>query len=144
MLECLIIGDSIGVGLSMVKPECVQIAVSGINSYNWYKDFGKRPAYDMVQYRYVIISIGTNDHAGIETEQNIMNIRSKITADKVIWLMPNPQKRKNQFEIIMKYVRELGDIPIDVYPHTGKDDIHPATMDAYKKLSGEINWRLKR
>ena len=42
MLECLIIGDSIGYGLSMARPDCVQIAVSGINSWNWYMLFNKR------------------------------------------------------------------------------------------------------
>jgi len=144
MLECLILGDSIGVGLAMAKPECVQMAVGGINSYNWYKDFGKRPAYDMTQYKIVVISIGTNDHDGIETEQNIMNIRSKIVADKVIWLLPSGTKRRKQHDIVLKYAKELGDIPMDIYSFTGKDDIHPATLDAYKKLSGEINWRLKR
>ena len=144
MLECLILGDNIGIGLSMVRPACVQMTASGTNSFNWYKDFNKRPGYYATMYQYVVISIGIYDHDGIDTEQNIMDIRSKITSEKVIWLMPSPVKRKKQYDFIMKYVKECGDIPIDVYPYTGIDDIHPPTLNDYKKLSNEITWRLKQ
>ena len=35
MLECLILGDSLAVGVGQVRTECVTRAKSGINSYNY-------------------------------------------------------------------------------------------------------------
>ena len=35
MLECLILGDSLAVGVGQVRSECVTRAKSGINSYNY-------------------------------------------------------------------------------------------------------------
>ena len=143
MLECLIIGDSIGYGLSMARPDCVQMTVSGINSWNWYKDFGKRPAYDMAKYKVVVVSIGTNDHDGIDTEDNIATIRSRIIADKVVWLLPSQLKRRKQYQIVMDYCRQVGDICMDIDNFTGQDRIHPPTLKAYRELSNEINYRTK-
>ena len=37
MIECLIVGDSIAVGVSQVRHECMSIAKSGINSSDWNK-----------------------------------------------------------------------------------------------------------
>jgi hypothetical protein len=35
MLDCLIIGDSIGVGVANIRKECVAYVKGGINSYQW-------------------------------------------------------------------------------------------------------------
>ena len=57
MLECLIVGDSIAVGVSQVRPECASIAKSGINSRDWVThNLGKlEPA------KTLIISLGANE-----------------------------------------------------------------------------------
>jgi len=35
MIECLILGDSIGVGVANVRKECVAYVQGGINSHQW-------------------------------------------------------------------------------------------------------------
>ena len=37
MIDCMILGDSIAVGMHQFKPECVAYAKGGINSWQWNK-----------------------------------------------------------------------------------------------------------
>ena len=39
MVDCMVIGDSIAVGVSMIRKECVKYAVSGWNSNKWNNVF---------------------------------------------------------------------------------------------------------
>ena len=39
MLDCLILGDSIAVGVHMFKKECVAYAKGGINSWQYNRDY---------------------------------------------------------------------------------------------------------
>ena len=72
MLECLIIGDSIGVGVSQVRTECMSIVKSGINSNTW-----KNTNITKLQpAKVLIISLGANDLKGHDTEGNVREIRS--------------------------------------------------------------------
>ena len=65
MLECLIIGDSIAVGTSRARPECVAYVQGGINSYQWVNKFVNNSPYIA---NTVIISLGSNDHKHVKTE----------------------------------------------------------------------------
>ena len=77
MLECLIIGDSIAVGTHQFKPECVAYAKGGINSWQWLnQNVGKTP----LLAKTVIISLGSNDHKGVKTYEELQLLRSKIKA----------------------------------------------------------------
>ena len=57
MLECLIVGDSIAVGVSQVRPECQSIAKSGINSRDW----NNKHLHKLKPARTLVISLGAND-----------------------------------------------------------------------------------
>lgn len=85
MLECLIIGDSIAVGTKMFAPtECVSYAKGGWNTWQWNKKWGKTP----LEARTVVISLGTNDHDGVNTFKELEKIRYRIKSMKVVWVMP--------------------------------------------------------
>jgi lysophospholipase L1-like esterase len=129
MLECLIIGDSIAFGVSMVRPECTAIVRSGINSANWNRNF--LPAVQPAKT--VIISLGTND-SHIDTESNLRKLRAAVKAPRVFWLLPSHKLRSEQFRIVNYVARMNGDIVIprpekDISP----DGIHP-TNKGYKTL----------
>jgi hypothetical protein len=143
MFECLIIGDSIATGVASVKPECAKIATIGLSSADWLKQNNKRPIFDMSEYRYVVISLGTNDYTGDKTEDHLLKIRSRLHADKVIWLLPSEIKKKEQFQIVMDVCRGMGDICMDIDNFTGRDRIHPPTVRAYEELAVEIKRRLR-
>jgi len=58
MLECLILGDSIAVGVAQFRPECVAYAKGGINSRQWVNSYITKNR----SANTVIISLGSNDH----------------------------------------------------------------------------------
>jgi hypothetical protein len=127
MLECLILGDSIAVGTKMFKPECAVIARSGINSKDWVNtNITKSP----FRAGTVIISLGTNDHDGVNSFKELLAMRDRITAERVYWIMP-PIKPHIQamVEIIS---RNYNDTIISTN-RLQPDKIHPSWA-GYKEL----------
>jgi len=129
MLECLIIGDSIAVGVSQVRTECQAIAKSGINSANW----NKLHLHKLQPTKTLIISLGAND-LGIDTEANIRKLREKAQADRVCWLLPSQKLKPDQYRAVKFVAQDFGDT---VIPRPEKDisadGVHP-TYKGYKVL----------
>lgn len=130
MLECLIVGDSIAVGVGQVRPECQAIAKSGINSSNW----NKQHLHKLKPTRVLIISLGAND-LGVNTEENIRTLRSRAQAEKVFWLLPSQRLKPEQVRAVKFVAQDFGDI---VIPRPEKnisaDGVHP-TYKGYKELA---------
>jgi len=131
MLECLIIGDSIAVGVSQVRKECQSIAKSGINSKNWNKQHLDK----LKPTKTLIISLGANDLSNIDTDNNIRILRMRAQANRVFWLLPSGKLKPKQAAIVEKVATEFGDIIIP-RPETdiSGDGVHP-TYTGYKKLA---------
>ena len=130
MLECLIVGDSIGVGVSQVRKECSAIVKSGINSKDWNKlHLGK-----LQPTKTLIISLGANDYKGINTEANIRRLRTNASADRVFWLLPSKKLKPEQVKSVELIAEEFGDVIIP-RPETNisSDGVHP-TYKGYKIL----------
>jgi lysophospholipase L1-like esterase len=127
MLECLILGDSIAVGIAQHRPECVAYAKVGINSRNWVNQNITKE----LSAGTVIISLGSNDHKNVNTLRELFTLREVVRAKQVYWILPaiNPE------------VQEMVDIVADKYedkiikiPTVSKDGVHPTT-NAYKELA---------
>ena len=133
MLECMIVGDSIAVGVARARPECVSYARGGWNSWQWNKDYlarsVSRPA------KTVIISLGANDHKGVKTEQELRKMRESIKGNRVFWIDPGKDRKPVPHDAIVKIAQEYGDIilprPKD---HMSVDGVHP-TGRGYKILA---------
>ena len=121
----MIIGDSIGVGVSHVRKECVSTAVGGINSWqaNQYNSNKK------VVAKTVIISLGSNDHKGVKTEAELRKLRTNTTADRVYWIMP--AIKPDIQEIVRTIAADWKDIVLPISETT--DKVHP-TMRSYKEI----------
>jgi lysophospholipase L1-like esterase len=133
MFECLILGDSIAYGTHQVKPECVSLSKSGINSKDWNARYGN--AISLADsYDSVVISLGSNDLKNINTKQEVQKIRNKIKAKKVFWIIPAIKPRVQN--IIKEVAIEHKDtiIPITIL---SKDKIHP-TYYGYKDIAKNI------
>lgn len=124
---CLILGDSIAVGLRMIAmPECQMLAKSGINSWQfnrmWPGDF---------RGHVVVVSLGSNDHAGVKTADELERLRARISAERVAWVLPGGNLPASRVPIatiqgiIAALAAKYGDA---VVPITGmsKDRIHPS------------------
>lgn len=129
MIECLIVGDSIAVGVSQVRHECASIAKSGINSSDW----NKRHLHKLKPVRTLIISLGAND-LGINTEGNVRSLRTNARADRVFWLLPSQRLKPKQVAAVQQVAAEFGDTVIPRPENNiSQDGVHP-TYKGYKIL----------
>jgi lysophospholipase L1-like esterase len=130
MIDCLIVGDSIGVGTAQVRTECVAYVKGGINSHQWLnKNIQNTP----LQAKTVIISLGSNDHKYVKTESELDNIRQLTKADRVFWILP--AIKPDIQEIIKKVAARYGDTVLPI-TRLQPDGIHPSWA-GYKKLAEE-------
>lgn len=136
MLECLILGDSIAVGIGQARQECVTLARSGITSEAWYRGYAYNP-YFKDPYRVVVISLGTNDMRGMTSEM-LFNIRQKITAPLVIWILPSGTLKPIQVAVIRELANEFHDKILSIHEYVGPDGIHPPTLTAYRNIGQKI------
>jgi hypothetical protein len=129
MLECLIIGDSIAVGVSQFRQECLSQVQGGISSSGWIKKYGDttQPA------KVLIISLGANDY-DINTLPNIEKIRANAKADKVFWLLPRIERVPHAHEAVRKVATQYGDVAINRPKDVSSDGIHP-TDKGYRELA---------
>ncbi len=130
MLECLIVGDSIAVGVSQIRTECHAIVKSGINSSDW----NKRHLHQLKPTKTLIISLGAND-LGVNTQENIRRLREAAQADRVFWLLPSQRLKPEQVRAVKFVAQDFGDL---VIPRPEKnisaDGVHP-TYRGYKELA---------
>lgn len=139
MLECLILGDSLGVGLHRVRPQCALYAHVGINSKQYNRRWGGEFFSDVV-----IISLGSNDHRGINTTAELKRLRDRVVAKtRVVWIMPAGNVERERYQTIRSAVYSIaeqhGDMVVDAHPqYMAKDGIHP-TRTGYVWLDSFIS-----
>ena len=135
MLECLILGDSIAVGISQHRSGCVHLARGGINTSVYNRDYGPSMLIANMDYHTVIISLGTNDSTGMDTEGNIRRLRGTVQGKQVFWVLPSAERRPSQRQAVMKIAAEFRDAIISVdLPQLGADRIHP-TGRGYQEIA---------
>ena len=134
MLECLILGDSLAVGVGQIRQECTTRAKSSINSYDyvnrhiWHTNGNN-------QAKTIIISLGSNDTKNIKTFEELDTLRQLVKADRVYWILPaiKEEKRKAVWAVANKH----HDHVIETRNHDlSPDRIHP-TGKGYKTISNQ-------
>lgn len=127
MLDCLILGDSIAVGTHQFRPECVSYAKGGWNTWQWNRDYLQ---YDLTA-KTVIISLGSNDHKGVKTRQELEKMRAKVAGSRVFWILP--AIKPDIQDIVKDIAQKNGDVVLPI-TRLQKDGIHPSTA-GYKELA---------
>lgn len=117
-MDCIILGDSIAVGISQFRTDCQIEARVGISAAVF--PVGPREA------RTVLISLGTND--GSDPTSYLMNLRRNIKAEKVIWVIPT--RHQNAVRAI---AAQWGDHTMSMV-RVGPDGVHPDAV-GYRKMS---------
>ena len=126
MIDCLILGDSIAKGISDIRRECVAYVKSGINSRDW----NDRYVESIKPARSTIISLGSNDYKNLNTEVELVALRTFVNSDRVFWIVPAIKPEKQ--ELVRKIARHFGDTFITI-PELSKDGVHP-TYRGYQQL----------
>jgi lysophospholipase L1-like esterase len=120
MLSCIMVGDSIAVGVGQARPECETIAQVGISSSRYIATL--LPA-GQTEAATAVISLGVNDDASLDTIGNLREVRSRIVSPNVIWLLP--ALKENVRAMIRTVAAENGDRTLDTRPQAGRDHLHP-------------------
>lgn len=134
MIDCMVIGDSIAVGVAQQRTECVSYSTGGYNTWQWNKKYGDK----VLASPTVIISLGTNDHSGVHTFKELSKMRANVTAERVYWILPPCNDKfckANVNEIVEIIARSRGDIVLKTNK-LQKDAIHPSWA-GYKDLANE-------
>jgi hypothetical protein len=126
MLECIVLGDSIAVGTQQFAKECQLQGRGGINTWQFNKMY---PGSFYAET--VIISLGSNDHQYVKTYDQLFEMRQRVGAKNVFWVLPagNLKASNVPIERIQGFIREIaysyGDT---VLPIRGlqPDGIHPS------------------
>ncbi len=131
-IECLVMGDSLAVGVGQIRKECVTYAKSGINSYDYVNRFVFN-THGNTSASTVIISLGSNDGPKLDTYEELDTLRQMVKADRVYWILPNIKetKRKAVWLVAKKY----NDFVIDARnSDRSADGVHP-TYRGYKDIA---------
>jgi lysophospholipase L1-like esterase len=130
MLECLIMGDSIAVGIAQQRPDCVVEAKVGINSMDYVN--GLYFFYAVTPAKTTVISLGSNDWDTSETYPVLVTLRDEIKGS-VLWILParNDEARN----VMLTIARERGDAVADTraWP-LSLDGVHPSAK-GYRGLA---------
>ena len=140
MLECVVMGDSIAVGTAATKElhSCYSYAKGGINTWQWNQIY---PSITKSSDK-VIISLGTNDHRGVNTRKELEKVRQKVEANKVYWILPygNLEASKVSIAEIQNIVKDIAaqykDTVIAI-EDIQVDKIHPS-WSGYKKIVDQV------
>lgn len=138
MLECLIVGDSIAVGTKQFAPQCELQGKGGINSWQFNRMYKGSFYADTV-----IISLGSNDHKYVKTFDELFEMRQRVGAKNVFWVLPagNLKASGVPIEDIQSIVQELAEYYGDTVLPIRKlqpDGIHPSWA-GYKEIVNEAN-----
>jgi hypothetical protein len=132
MLECLVLGDSVAVGVAQHRPECVKLAHTGWNTARWSAHY--LDGTD-ISAGVVVISLGGNDR-NISTLANLHYIRKRVSGHKVYWILPS-RNNVPAAEAVLQVAAQYGDVVLPrPQQHMSSDKVHP-TQTGYKLLAKE-------
>lgn len=132
MMDCLIVGDSIGIGIADAHQGCIVLAESGINTNNYMKGYSHRIMLTEVDYNKVVISLGSNDPASMNTVENLTALRELVKGKKVYWVLPIKHSAN---AAVFEVARRYGDATV-VIPESA-DKVHP-TPKGYYDIANKV------
>ena len=122
MFECLILGDSTGLGTAKeinarYSGRCDVIAIERATA-SQILDWRKPPK----AYGTCIFAVGSNDKPGTALTAKLARLRRSIFTRRVIWLLPYSRPRAY---VVNSVALSFGDESLDLMRFPTKDRIHP-------------------
>lgn len=123
MFECLILGDSIGVGTAQAinVRYARQCEVQAVERATAEQILGwRRPPKS---FGTAIFAMGSNDAAGAALARKLLSIRASVRTRRVIWLLPYARQ---QAYVVSSVAATFGDETLDLARFPSRDHMHPA------------------
>jgi hypothetical protein len=129
MLDCLIVGDSIAVGTHQFRQECVLVGKGGINTWQFNKNYAQKiePAET------VIISLGSNDHDGVNSFKELLAMRQRVEGKRVFWILP---AIKPHIQDMVKIIANSFNDTVLPITKLQPDRVHPS-WSGYKEIAAK-------
>jgi lysophospholipase L1-like esterase len=136
LIPCLLIGDSIALGVGHTLPECRTEARVGITSWQFVDRLLSPREADRV-----VISLGVNDGLSRYTIPCLQRVRESVRGGAVYWLLPAHHHHARA--AIEAVAARFGDRLIDCAPEVGPDGLHP-TGAGYRRLGAMVRATARR
>jgi lysophospholipase L1-like esterase len=131
LAACLVIGDSIAVGIGQFLPDCHVEARVGISAGRFVHEI-----LTPQSARKAVISLGVNDGlAAVATARELRAVRRSTNSPIVYWVLP--ASHRDARAAIRMVAQEFGDRLIDAGPMAGEDGLHP-TSAGYRTLASLV------
>ena len=111
------------------------VGKGGINTWQFNKNYAQKiePANT------VIISLGSNDHSGVNSFKELLAIRQRVDSNRVFWILPAGNLKASGIDIesiqdMVKIIAKNYKDTVLTIPDLSKDKIHP-THKGYKSLA---------
>ncbi|UOF79794.1 orF1-encoded proteiN [Caudoviricetes sp.] len=127
MIECVIIGDSIAVGIGQNMPCKVEAKVGRTSER-------QLALVKQIDVEKAIISLGSNDPRNPELFRNLWLLRASVHAKRVVWILPYDRTAAEAARHVARIYR---DGFVDLVDHPTRDRIHPSDYRAVAKKAGE-------
>lgn len=136
-MTCIVLGDSIAVGVHQYLLQCALSAKVGITSSHWLAS--NAPDALKTPKDVTVISLGSND-VGMNDLAAFFTIRDKIKSKLVIWLLPanNPEAVANIHIVAHMYGDQTLSLAIF---RLSPDGVHPIGP-AYRTIANQIKDKL--
>ena len=135
MIPCVVLGDSIAVGVGQNRPDCDTTARVGITSAAYIQDLLPLAQVDA---NTAIISLGVNDGPSAGTIDNLRTVRASLRVRQVFWIVP--YSREYAREAVEQVAQEHGDRILDLRDYSGMiapDRIHPTGV-GYQTIAARL------
>ena len=131
VFECLILGDSIGLGTARAinakyAPQCDALAAERVHAH---QILGWR--FPTKKYGACVFSVGSNDDARSDLAARLTSIRIRTICHRVIWLLP--YSRQHAY-IVNSVAATYADETIDLLRFPTRDRIHPTRYDLVARV----------
>ncbi|KAA5612176.1 SGNH/GDSL hydrolase family protein [Rhodovastum atsumiense] len=123
---CLILGDSLAVGIAAAAPTCRSMVRIGIGSRRFLRQYLQSPQDSDT----VVVSLGANDDRG--TREALSEIRQNLRARRVVWVLPSRPEAARA--AIRSVAAANNDATVDTATVSLEPDrLHP-TAGGYRKI----------
>ncbi|PBN42283.1 hypothetical protein [Sphingobium sp. D43FB] len=130
MFECLILGDSTGLGTARAinaryAAQCDVLAAERASAHQIL-----RWRLPIKRYGASIFAIGSNDAATPRLAEELRAIRARIATRRVIWLLPYNRHRAY---IVSSVAATYADETLDLLRFPSRDRVHPSSYGLVAK-----------
>jgi len=101
----------------------------GITTRKWNNDFSSKS----LNSNTVIISLGSNDYKQINTKDELLKLRQKVNAQRIVWILPNKASIRS---IVEEVAIQNNDSVLPIL-HLSKDEVHPSNR-GYKDIADKV------